>query len=156
MRTSGDCSVRRRGEWVLRTKPAPVDERFIWVTQGDRWKCLRCGACCKSDFEDGWLGSWDQVGSDHGSLMVCANLLELTGLTACIEYRERSPACRSFPFSLRRAQSGLLELVVHRKCPGFGKGPIIDIDLRKQKCLEYYEQQYGPYHSKKDICNKNE
>ena len=69
--------------------------------------------------------------------------LDLVGpKPACRIYEGRPNACRAFPFSLRKGESGKFHLVIHSKCQGFGTGRVIDIPQKIRLCLRHTNREF--------------
>ena len=110
-------------------------KRFRFVEEGDRWRCVRCGACCRADFEGRWLDNIGVIQDNNPQITKCPHLIEENNKTKCSIYGNRPNACKAFPFSLRMHEDGKYKLVIHSKCKGFGKGSEINISRKILQCL---------------------
>ncbi len=118
-----------------------INERFEFVTPLDRWKCIGCGSCCSSVFSSDWLKFLKDHDQKADELGCCPNLGEEN---ACAIYNKRYNPCRSFPFTLRkRADKEEYRLVIHSGCPGYGKGPLIDIPSRMKRLVKLANKEFA-------------
>ena len=113
---------------------------FRYILEGDRWKCVHCGACCRNEFEENWLQFVTQMGLDVGPDGICP-FLDIYN-TRCRIYKERPTTCRGFPFTLRKKGKGGYRLVIHKGCPGRGKGPEIDQEAWIRRLVRLANKQF--------------
>jgi len=109
------------------------------LVEGTRWTCIRCGRCCTTSFAVDWL---DWLGPE-GLTVVDDRCPLLTADNACSQYGHRFPACRAFPFSLKKGDDGLYHPVVFADCPGVGKGDPVDVRKRIGTCVRMAERKLG-------------
>lgn len=119
-----------------------ASDRYRVVQDGDRWQCIRCGTCCRADFEDKWL---DHIGTIHDRIDTtekCVHLRFENHKYSCKIYETRPNACKAFPFTLRKQGDGNYKLIIHARCRGYGKGRIIDIRQKIQQCLRHSNKEF--------------
>ena len=116
--------------------------RYKVVKDGDRWRCIRCGTCCRGDFENKWLEHIRGLHERINTSEKCAHLRFENNKYSCKIYETRPNACKAFPFTLRRQVDGNYKLVIHAKCKGYGNGKIINIRLKILQCLKYSNREF--------------
>jgi Fe-S-cluster containining protein len=127
---------------------------FRYIEEGDRWKCRGCGSCCRNVFSEDWLQFIVNHGLEVGSDGSCPFLLLDTN--RCRIYRDRFNPCKGFPFSLRKAADpGEYRLVVYRQCPGFGHGPVIDIEGWMDRLTRLSDREFERPHKTSGIKHKD-
>ena len=116
--------------------------KYRLVEEGDRWHCIRCGACCETDFEDHWLDFLCKY-ENHGSINdKCQYLKFENNKYSCLIYSNRPNACKAFPFTLKRQDDGNYKLVIHTKCRGYGEGRSINIRNMILQCLRFSNREF--------------
>ncbi len=120
---------------------SPATTEFRPVEPGDRWRCIRCGKCCRKVFDDRWL---DFIGLSEWTegMERCPHLREEACGAYCDNYPSRPNACRTFPFTLRKVEGGAHRLHVHAGCPGFGRGRVIAIRRRIILCVRHSNREF--------------
>jgi Fe-S-cluster containining protein len=130
-------------EWFLEKLEAfdeGEEQRRVWepFVEGTRWKCLKCGRCCRESWrvnltweEHDRLSSAldiqhvvvdERTGMSHPVMLISGRCKALDDRrNVCTIYRRRMYSCATFPFSL--GPDG--ELFVAKYCRGFGQGPVV-------------------------------
>jgi len=110
------------------------------VTEFTRWTCVRCGTCCTEEMAPGWLECMlDARGLEtvNGDCpMFCHDS------RTCLDYPNRFPACRGFPFTLKR-RGDRFYLHIHSKCHGLGIGDRVNIRSRLMTLLKSVKSEFG-------------
>ncbi len=135
-------SVKNFNNKLIHEIETLVTDRYRVIQDGDRWQCIRCGTCCRADFEDKWL---DHIGTLHDRIDTtekCIHLRFEDHKYLCKIYKNRPNACRAFPFTLRKQNDDNYKLVIHAKCKGYGKGRIINIKHMILQCLKFSNKEY--------------
>lgn len=112
------------------------------VLRGDRWECIRCGSCCRNDFEEDWLKSLIPEYVEEVCHGFCPYAIGYDELSLCLRYRGRPNACKAFPFTLKANADGRYNLVLHARCQGFGKGEPIDARKKITEIVKYSNREY--------------
>ena len=119
-----------------------MTDRYRVIQDGNRWRCIRCGSCCKADFEDKWLDYINALHDHIDGTEKCTYLRFEYNKYSCIIYKNRPNACKAFPFTLRKQDDGNYKLVIHARCRGYGHGKIIDIRQKIQQCMRHSNREF--------------
>ncbi len=121
---------------------APTDERpysadfkdFIDVPKGLRWECVRCGSCCGNVFSQTWLDIelTKYIGTPVDNY--CKHL-DRADDNRCTIHDRRPNTCRGFPFIIRK-EGEHYKVQIYSKCPGVGKGNLVDFRERVKYLLK--------------------
>jgi Fe-S-cluster containining protein len=132
---------------------ARIDSEWSEVWARLRWKCIRCGKCCKMNWSVDL--TWHEfrrtidrnpsrkhpvfdrevdpsTGLDHPFFLIegkCPYLIDKE--MVCSLYPEWFYTCATYPFLLTPEKV----LLYHRECSGLGHGPEIDMDSIKEKII---------------------
>jgi Fe-S-cluster containining protein len=112
---------------------------FIEIPEGMRWECAKCGSCCGNIFSQTWLDVHlsEYIGDPVNGF--CKYLaMDNGGERRCKKYLTRPNICRGYPFIIRKKGDYYI-LTVHRKCPGVGRGAVLDIEDRLISTLKLVE-----------------
>jgi Fe-S-cluster containining protein len=93
-----------------------------------------------TEFEENWLQFVSRMGLDVGPDGICP-FLDIYE-TKCRIYKERPTTCRGFPFTLRKKEDKGYRLVIHKGCPGSGKGPEIDQEAWIKRLVRLANKQF--------------
>ena len=109
---------------------ADIDD-FIEIPEGMRWECIMCGSCCGNVFSRKWIDIHlsEKVGDPVDGF--CKYLDRGNG-NRCGRYETRPNICRGYPFIIKKKGDHYI-LTVHNKCPGIGKGEVLDTESRLMK-----------------------
>ncbi len=111
------------------------------VKPGFHWDCIRCGNCCRNHYTEDWIVSiLKHIGGEAVNGM-CPRLNPDN--YHCTRYTERPPACRGFPFTLKKISGIKHVLWVYPDCPGIGEGPELDLTTKAQEVIALSEQEFG-------------
>jgi Fe-S-cluster containining protein len=135
---------------VRKLNEANIQKReWLRVAKGTKWKCIRCGWCCKQNWRVNltWT-EYDRLKDDLKVTEVVEDratgmshpLFEIKDTCICLAVKnntckihsKRPYACATFPFALD--PKGVL--IYSKWCKGIGQGPDVDIAKTGKKILK--------------------